>query len=229
MPAASLPLQALLFDFDGLILDTEEPIYLSYREIYQQHGLTLPFEQWVTIIGTTNGDYDPLVELQSMLPQPYTDLVTVEARRAEREMELILEKSPQPGIGDMLELAKRLGLKLGVASSSSAGWVKGHLRRLGLLEYFDCIRTSGDVSQVKPDPELYLKLLDCLQVAPHQAVAFEDSAHGVTAARRAGLFCVAIPNRMTAGLCFDHANLRVASLAELPLDVLLQYFQTPQF
>lgn len=104
-----------------------------------------------------------------------------------------------------------------MASSSSRSWVAGHLERLGLLERFALLRCSEDVARHKPFPDLYLSALQHLGVEPDQAIAFEDSPNGVRAARAAGVFCVAIPNPVTAQLESKHANLRLESFQEMSL------------
>jgi HAD superfamily hydrolase (TIGR01509 family) len=213
-------IQALIFDFDGLILDTETPIYQSWQELYRAHGCELPLEKWATVIGTYEEPFDPLAylkELAGPLDEP-----TITAQRAQREAALIAGLPPRPGVEDYLLEAKRLGLKIGLASSSSCRWVTGHLERLGLMGYFDCLRARDDVKVTKPDPALYLAALDCLGVSAESALALEDSPNGVLAARRAGIFCVAVPNPLTRLLPLDHANLRVESLAETPLNELLR-------
>ena len=97
----------------------------------------------------------------------------------------------------------------------------GHLDRLGVTDLFDAIVTGDDVARVKPDPELYLLALARLGLEPHEAIVFEDAPNGVLAAKRAGIFTVAVPNALTCDLPLDHADLRVASLADLPLTDLL--------
>jgi HAD superfamily hydrolase (TIGR01509 family) len=120
-----------------------------------------------------------------------------------------------------LQDARRLGLKIGLASSSSCAWVTGHLRRLGLLDYFDCICARDDVRLTKPDPQLYTLAASRLEVDPGEAVAIEDSPNGILAAKRAGLHCLAVPNELTRQLSLDQADLCVESLADFPLEKLL--------
>jgi HAD superfamily hydrolase (TIGR01509 family) len=213
-------IQALVFDFDGLILDTETPIFQSWQEMYRAYGLELPLELWVTNIGTAEEPFDPLTELvrQSSMPLDHQEIA---ARRMQRELELIQDHAPLPGVVDYLQDAQSLGLKVGIASSSSCRWVSGHLERLGLIGYFNAIVAKDDVPVTKPDPTLYRAILEKLDVAPERAVAFEDSPNGILAARRAGLFCVAVPNVMTRYLPIDHADLRLDSLAEMTLEDLL--------
>jgi HAD superfamily hydrolase (TIGR01509 family) len=143
-------------------------------------------------------------------------------------MELVLAEPLRPGVLDMAKAARAAGMKVGVASSSSRDWVRGHLERLGIIDLFDCVQGRDDVEHVKPEPDLYLASLDCLGVAAAEAVAIEDSPNGVTAAKRAGLGCVAVPNRITSGLDLSQADLRLTSLADVTLPQLLEKLgQTP--
>jgi len=113
-------------------------------------------------------------------------------------------------------------LRLGVASSSTGEWVRGHLARLGILERFDCLRCRDDVAHAKPEPDLYIAVLDCLGVTAAEAVAIEDSPNGVAAAKRAGMRCVAIPNSITARLDLSQADLILTTLAGISLTALLE-------
>ena len=217
-------MQGIVFDFDGLILDTESPEFQSWQEIYQDHGCPLPLSVWATCIGTAMDVFNPYDYLESQFGKPI-DREAVRAQHKQRCAELLDGQLVLPGVQDYVLDAKRLGMKLGVASSSSRWWVEGHLERLGLLEHFDCIRTRDDVTHSKPDPELYLSAASCLGLRPSEAIAIEDSPNGVTAAKQAGLFCVAVPNLVTRELPLAHADLVLASLAELPLEQLLLAIQ----
>ena len=213
-------IRALIFDFDGLILDTEGPIYQSWAEVYEAHGVDLPFDQWVKTVGSSNEAFHPQHHLEerigSKLPPEVLD------RRIERRVELVLAQPLLAGVADLVASAAAMGLKLGVASSSSREWVGGHLERLGLLAPFECLRCRDDVEHVKPEPDLYRATLDCLAVAAGEAMAIEDSPNGILAAKRAGLRCVAVPNPLTAGLDLSGADVRLRSLADVTLEELLQ-------
>jgi HAD superfamily hydrolase (TIGR01509 family) len=213
-------IRALIFDFDGLILDTEGPIYRSWQEVYRAHGVDLPFQQWVKTVGSSNDAFHPQRYLEERLGHPLPQEVV--DRRIERRALLVLEQPLLPGVAELVDDAKALGMKVGVASSSSRAWVSGHLERLGLLDRFDCLRTRDDVERVKPEPDLYLAVLECLGVAPREALAIEDSPNGIVAAKRAGLRCVAVPNPITAGLDLSLADLRLGSLTELRLPQVLE-------
>src|SRR5213593_3525895 len=213
-------IRAIVFDFDGLILDTEEPIYRSWLEVYEAHGEDLPFERWVQIVGSTTAGFHPQHHLEErlgrLLPKEVLD------RRVGRRTEMILANAVLPGVVQHLDSARALGLKPGVASTSTHEWVEGHLARLGILERFSCIRCRDDVAHAKPEPDLYIAVLECLGVGPSEAIAIEDSPHGVTAAKRAGMRCVAIPNSITAKLDLTGADITLHSLAEITLRDLLE-------
>ncbi len=177
-------------------------------------------EVWGDVIGRGASYFDPYQELVAKLGHDL-DRETVLNRRRARHLEMVAELEILPGVRDAVAEAKRLGLRLGVASSSSRSWVTGHLERLG-LDGFDCVRCRDDVTHTKPDPELYLAVCACLGVAPGHAIALEDSANGIAAAKAAGMRCVAIPNPMTAGLDLSAADLRLDSLADLPVAELLE-------
>jgi len=213
-------IRGIIFDFDGLILETEEPIYLAWQEIYQQHACHLPLDTWASIIGTSDFAFKPLDELERQYGAPI-DRQALHDRQRALEAQLIQVRPPMPGVQNYLEDAQRLGLKIGLASSSDRSWVTGHLERLGFLGHFDSLKTSDDVLLTKPDPALFQAVLDDLGLSPQEAVALEDSPHGVKAARQAGIFTVAVPNIMTRDLEFDQPDMRLNSLQEISLEELL--------
>ena len=217
-------IRAVIFDFDGLILDTEAPEFQTWQEIYQVHGCELLLEVWATGLGTSADAFDPYTHLEAQLGR-LIDRAAIRQQRRQRYLELLGAKVVLPGVREYIAEAKRLGLQLGVASSSSRTWVVGHLSELGLSAYFDCIKCRDDVPRVKPDPALYQAVVEAFALQPHQAIALEDSPNGITAAKRAGLFCVAVPNPLTRHLSLAHADLLVSSLADLPLQHLLERVQ----
>ena len=213
-------IKGLIFDFDGLILETEYPIFQSVQELYRSYGQELVFSDWAKVIGLSSTEHDPIADLEALVGSAL-DREKLEAQVNRRENELILELEILPGVEDYIEAAKEKGLKLAIASSSSQKWVRGHLERLRLLRYFDAICCSDDVERAKPDPALYKLALEKLNLQSSQAIVFEDSSNGVLAAKRAGLFCVVVPTELTAQLSLEHADLKINSLANVSLDELL--------
>lgn len=215
-----MAMRALVFDLDGLILDTESSDFVAWNQVYCELGLVLPRERWLSAIGTDSSGFHPLKHLGELLG-PSLDVEALQRRRRVVRDELVEALVPLPGVVDTLASARRLGLRTGVASSSPRSWVEGHLQRLGLLGRFEALRCSDDVERVKPDPALYLAAVEALGVHACEAVAFEDSPHGVAAAKAAGLFCVAVPGPMTRGLDFGAADLVLDSMAELKVERIL--------
>lgn len=209
----------LIFDFDGLIVETETPDYVAWQEVYAAHGVALPPETWATNVGSGHL-FDPYAHLEAQLERAVDREAIREQVRARFRAELGVI-TPLPGVIAYLTAAQELGLRVGVASSSSQAWVAGHLEQLGLLEHFEVICTSDDVARTKPEPDLYLLALRRLGVEPGQALALEDSPNGVRAAQAAGMRCVAVPNPVTRLMNLDHADMVVPSLADLPLPALL--------
>jgi len=214
-------IRALVFDFDGLLVDTEGPIFAAWQRIYRERGQELPRERWLTIIGTATGPFDPLLDLgqrtgQQLDREELDDLERLYYKEATAMQQLL------PGVERYLAEARRLGLKTAIASSSRSNWVMDHLERFGIDEHFDAILCREDVSRTKPDPELYQKALERLSVPAAETIAFEDSANGIRAAKAAGLFCVAVPNPLTADLDLTDADLQLESLEAVTLPTLVK-------
>ncbi len=219
-------IRAIIFDFDGLMMETENGVYQSWQEIFAEHGGDLPLDTWVSSIGSTDA-FDPYDYLSTQTGRA-VDRDAIQLRFRQRADELVAGQDLLPGVSAYIEEAVEIGLLIAVASSSARQWVHGHLGRHGLVERFDCIRCSDDVRRTKPDPELFLSVLDRLQLAPAEAIVLEDSANGVRAAKAAGIFCVAIPGPLTSHLAFEDADLRLGSLAELPLRELIAFAEQVQ-
>lgn len=217
-------IRALIFDFDGLILDTEKPDYDAWCAIYAEHGHEMPLEQYLTIIGTSLdvAAFVPVEHLAELVETPF-DRTEMEARARGERLALIDAQDALPGVVEQIEAAKARGLKLAVASSSPLAWVARHMERLGLLHHFDVVVTKDDVASVKPAPDLFEAALAALGVGPEQAIVFEDSEHGVQAATEVGIFTVAVPNFLTAYSDLSAADMRLDSLASVDLDDLLTY------
>ncbi|HNF94982.1 MAG TPA: HAD family phosphatase [Anaerolineales bacterium] len=215
-------LKALIFDFDGLILDTETPEVLVWQDIYKEHGFELPVEEWEKTVGGYGiSTFDPAQNL-SALSQGRLDPVSLKARYRLEADAIIHTKPIQPGIMDMIGSAKENGLKVAIGSSSPHSWVDTHTQRLNIYDQFDHIICQDDVApgRTKPHPDIYLKALETLQVDKAEAVVFEDSPNGVLASKRAGVFVVAVPNPLTARMNVQ-GDLTVSSLADLTLQDLI--------
>jgi len=211
-------IKALIFDFDGLILDTETPEVLVWQSIYEEHGFELPVHEWEKTVGGYGiSDFDPAQNL-SLLSQGRLDPVSLRARYR-LEADAIIHANPiLPGIMDMIHAGKKHGMQVAIGSSSLHSWVDTHTKRLDIYHHFDHIICQDDVApgRTKPHPDIYLKALDSLKVNKDEAVVFEDSPNGALASKRAGIFVVAVPNPLTAKMNVQ-GDLTVSSLADLTL------------
>jgi len=214
--------RGLLFDFDGLLVDTESPARLVWEELYREHGHELPLDSWATLVGTIEGPFDPMGHLEELVGTPL-NREALTSRRREREFALIDLQTLRPGVEDYLEEAERRGLLTAVVSSSTNGWSEPILQRLGHFDRWRAIvAANGDAARAKPRPDLYLDALERLGLRADEAIAFEDSPNGIRAAKAAGLVCVAVPNPVTATLAFDEADLVLESFADVSLKQLLE-------
>jgi HAD superfamily hydrolase (TIGR01509 family) len=217
-------IQALVFDFDGLILDTETPEAGIWQDLYTRHGQEFSLDDWVrSVVGATVDNLDPVVQLERLTGQPMDSIAIYEHANRTRQSWLEL-LPPLPGVADILDSARQLGLRLAVASSSPHSWVDGFLRHLKFFDLFEAVICREQVLHLKPAPDLFLAALEALHTPAGQAIAFEDSPNGVRAAQAAGMRVVGVANPITAHLGPLPANLNLGSLADLPLPGLLAHF-----
>jgi HAD superfamily hydrolase (TIGR01509 family) len=216
-------IRAFLFDFDGLILDTETASRAGWEWLYREHGHELPPEKWELVVGTT-GAWSPMDHLEELVGEPL-EREALNERRYVHELSLIEAEELRPGIAEYLAAAERHGLRRAIVSSSSRRWIDMHLERLERTVGWDAILTAdGNHSRAKPNPILYIEALAALGVRADEAIVFEDSPNGVRAGKDAGIFTVAIPNSVTRDYGLEEADLVLHSLAELPPDELLARF-----
>lgn len=214
-------IKGIIFDFDGLILDTETHQYLVLQEIFLEHGSELPIERWQQEIGTQSG-FSAFKYLEEKLERKLEQRVLQEQFKEKYHFILAKEKA-RAGVEDYLISAKELGLKIGLATSSTYHWVSTYLKKLNLFDYFECIQTSDDVEKVKPDPALYIQTAIGLELAVEECLVFEDSANGALAAKRAGMSCVIVPNQVTHTMDFCSVEHRLESMTDMLLKDVIEH------
>lgn len=206
-------IRALIFDFDGTMVDTESLDFECWQKIYRSHACELEIADWAQCVGTVTDAFHPVLHLEKLTRRAVDGKELMAMHHAEfarRATQLPLLR----GVEEWIRDAKILGLKLGVASSSQREWVHSHLSRHNLIGKFDAVRCAQDVQRVKPDPELYLAVAAAVRVKPQEAIAVEDSPNGLRAAKAAGLWTIAVPNSITCQMPQEKADLRLGSLAE---------------
>jgi HAD superfamily hydrolase (TIGR01509 family) len=211
-----LNLQSLIFDFDGLIVDTEKPGFDSWNELYADFGRRLTLDDWRGATGYVGG-FDPAIHLEGLLERKL-DWHNLVPRREARNWELTVKQGVLPGIRELMVAAVNAGIPVGVASNSGFGWVNDGLERLGLRGLVGAIVTRDMVLNPKPAPDVYLKTAETLQVSPGSSVALEDSEPGCRAAKAAGMRAVVIPNQFSERQDLSVADLVVPSAKALSLE-----------
>lgn len=207
---------AVVFDLDGTIVDTEQPVFEAWHRTWADQGHELLLEDWLLCVGRDAALFDPMAALGERVGAGFDARAVRTARRA-LEAELVAATVARAGVEAWLDEARSAGVPVGVASSSSRRWVDDQLARLGLAGRFTTVQTSTEVGVTKPDPAAYLAACAALGVEPRHALAVEDSANGLAAATAAGMATVAYPNPITAGLDLSAADLLVPDLTEWTL------------
>ena len=215
-------IKAIIFDFDGLIIDTESVWYESYKETLKSYQFDLPLAEFGECIGS-----DETV-LNTYFKKNLGESCNVDEIE-NRAFDIYKTKMSSPeariGVLDYLQEASEMGFKIGLASSSSKEWVTKYLKELGLLNYFEVIVTRDDVEKVKPAPDLYLKAINDLKIDSSEGIAFEDSLNGSIAAMTAGLKCVIVPNSVTELSSFENYSLRLNSMSEKSLSEVIELIE----
>jgi putative hydrolase of the HAD superfamily len=194
-----MPNKGFIFDFDGLIVDTETAIYDAWSELYEDHGERLELEVYVKCVGSDFGTFSPESLLEERLGRP-VDWPPAWEKKDKRIRETLSAQDSRPGVRKVIGELGEAGRPLAVASSSSRDWVEGWLGKLGLLPHFAATRCRDDVERVKPDPALFQKAAEALELDPADCLVFEDSENGLKAARAAGIGTVVIVHNPVTGV-----------------------------
>lgn len=211
--------KAVIFDLDGLIIETEAVYCHIWQREFAKAGLTFDMVGYQNLIGAhhiPNG-YRP----QEILAAHLNDGVSARDLRRAVEVEAyqtIQNEEALPGVRQVLDDAEQKGYLLAVGSSSEQKWVHGHLKRLNIFDRFATVVTADDVKNAKPAPDIFLKVLENLGVAPQNAIVLEDSNNGVVASHSAGIRVIAVPNEATLGQDFSLATAIIPSLEALNLE-----------
>ena len=219
-----MKIKGLIFDFDGLILDTETGEVKVWQEVFQQFGKTFSMDLYLSHIGHATDNHfvmDHMVDIGMSVEQ--IDL-------AVKKYDVLVSTSsyfrtPREGVEQFIQSGKDDHLRLAVASNSYKDWVLSHLQIMKLDHYFDPICTRDEVSNSKPHPDLYNRVLEQWNLHPQEVIAFEDSPNGISAAKNAGIFCVAVTNPITAQMEFDQPDLILDTFKDVDLQKVKNIFE----
>jgi HAD superfamily hydrolase (TIGR01509 family) len=219
-------IKAVLFDFDGVVVDTEVATYQSWRDVYAEHGVDLALADWLPVVGSGSstareGPFDAVAHLERLTGRT-VDREDVIERRRRRKAELYAAAPLLPGVCERLEEATALGLRTAIVTRNRDDRVRAQCDNVGLEHLWDLVLCANE-DPTRDKADLYLHALDRLELRADEAVAIEDSPSGVEAAKRAGLACVAVPNEITRTASFANADLVLPSLSAMPLARILAH------
>lgn len=207
-------ISAIIFDFDGTIIDTESSEFVTVQEVFRRHGHDYSLTSFQEIIGRADGRH--WADVLQDRTGPLDDIDEIRSRRGQAHHELIARSEVRPGVMELMARAEQRDRALAVASSSPTWWVEKHLTDRQLAHRFRVIATRDHVERAKPWPDVFLVAAERLEVEPEACLVVEDSHHGVAAAKAAGMVCVAVPNPVTESSDLSAADLVLDSLADLP-------------
>ncbi|MFC0470944.1 HAD-IA family hydrolase [Halalkalibacter kiskunsagensis] len=216
-------MKGIVFDFDGLIIDTELALYEAFCELLKLDPSELPIKDYAFYIGTDSSALHDFILEKANGRMTLEEIIEESSILHKEKLKYAIARD---GVEDYLKEAKSKGLKIGLASSSNREWVDFFLQELQLLSFFDVIQTRDDVKIVKPDPTLYRNVINHFGIHPSEAIAFEDSANGAKAAIGAGLNCVIVPNKVTENLQFENYHLRIISMKEKTLSNVIEVIES---
>ena len=208
---ATLARRLVIFDHDGLMVNTEDVVYAALVELFGEYGCAFPWEYYITSLGM------PVAEALAMYLRDLPLTLTLEELavvRDERVGALIeTDLRPMPGLVPLLAALRARGDLLAVATSGTRAHISASLARFGLTHYFDAVVCIDDVARGKPHPDLILEVLRRTDTAARHAIMLEDAPRGVEAAHNADVFCIAVP---THGVPLDEFALAPAIVRDLP-------------
>lgn len=204
-------MRAIVFDMDGLMIDSETVYWAVGHEIAREFGKEVSDRTLGSMMGRSPIKSVEIYAQDLGLTQSPQELLAMREARVKQALERGVE--PMPGLFEVLgEFAGRC--KLAIATSAPMELVEIVVRKLDLRPYFQVIQTSDDVAHGKPDPEIYLKAIARLGAAPHDCVVLEDSSNGALAGKRSGAYTIAVPSRYTADQDFSFVDYVAADLGD---------------
>ena len=208
--------EALIFDLDGTVVDTETPEYEAIREVWREHGLDYTVVQFERVIGTATGASAWIDELEIAFGSRVDRAAALASHSAVHGL-LTGALQPRDGILALIADAADAGIPMAIASNSPRWWVQARIEAAGIVDAFASIVSVDDSSMPKPDPAPFREACAAVGADPTRSVAFEDSTTGVRSARAAGLYTVACAGPLTRGHDLSAADRVITSHTEISI------------
>ncbi|MFY7818755.1 MAG: HAD family hydrolase [Akkermansiaceae bacterium] len=207
-------LRAVLFDFDGILVDTEWAIYQAWCRCFEEQGRELPLSIYTRCIGSDFATWSPKTYLEELTGKTF-DWDRLDRDRQKEIIHELSDEGVMDGVQEIIEVLRARDIPLGVVSSSSHHWVDGWLDQLEIRQYFTHVVCRGDAPRIKPAPDLWLEAARRFDLSPASCLAIEDSHNGLISAQEAGMSVWVVPNRVTSVLDFSSAQERFTCLIEI--------------
>ncbi|MBI4778612.1 HAD family phosphatase [Candidatus Desantisbacteria bacterium] len=215
-------IKAIIFDMDGLMVDTESLYSIALQKIAQKRGKDFTLELKRAMIGRQGRVSMNIFREHLGLTESAEELL-IEREDVYGELLNEAELVPMPGLLELLLLTCTMAIPMAIASSSSECWIRIVIDKLGIADRFKAIVSGNNVENGKPCPDVYLLAAKKLGILPQYCLALEDTPTGMEAAKRAGMICVAVPNQYSEGLDFSMADMVINSLKDVEDEVLKKY------
>ncbi len=216
-------LKAVIFDMDGVLIDSE-PFHLVVNEkIFANLGINLSEDEYHSLIGTTHKDMWSTIKKRYNLPQSVPELVNMQVNG---NVNYIKNEKIEAikGVTDLLSEIFNEKIKIGIASSSPTEVIELVINKLGISHYFSAIVGGEKIERGKPAPEIFLKAAKLLKAEPNNCLVIEDSKNGVTAAKAAGMKCIGFKNPNSGNQDLRKTDLIVDNYDSLKINTLRNLF-----
>lgn len=212
-------LKAVIFDMDGVIIDSE-PIHRKFNKgLYKELGLDISEEEYNNFVGVSNRDHWIILKKKYNITESVDELIQIQTNGLIEKLNT-LEIGPILGVRELLAEIHNEGIKIALASSSALTYINTVIEKFALTDYFPVLTSGENMEKGKPHPDIFIKTAEKLSVAPEDCVVIEDSKHGVSAARKAGMRCVAYFNPNSGNQDLSHADIIVNSMEEINIKLL---------
>lgn len=216
MSTNSLPFKGIIFDMDGTLIASTQADYLAWKRTFANHGKELTYESYFPLLGIKSAD---VIKKELHLQGTEVDKALADKLCYFKEIVETKGIDPIPYAEDLLKAVRKLAVKVALATSSRRMKMQMVMEKLNLLQYFDQIVTGEEVHNSKPSPDIFLRAAEKLKLDPKECIVIEDAANGVTAAKKAGMMCIAITTTHTKDQ-LSHADLVIDTFKEVDFEKL---------
>ncbi|MBA2760424.1 MAG: HAD family phosphatase [Segetibacter sp.] len=218
MSQISLPFKAVIFDMDGTLIASTEADFLAWKRTFADNGKDLTYETYFPLLGMKSAD---VISRELKLEGREVDKALADKLVYFEEIMETNGIDPIPFAEELLKAVKKLPVKTALATSSRRMKMQMVMKKLNFLQYFDEVVTGEEVHKSKPAPDIFIRAAEKLKLDAHECIVIEDASTGVTAAKSAGMMCIAITTTHRRDQ-LQHADLVIDSFKEIDFEEILK-------